>query len=511
MRTFAGLLIFLFASVSFGQPSPTTWEGWAKLADSQLLANNNDGAIASATECIKLNPSAKDCYATRGALNSTLKRNDIAVPDLKKAIELGHTSPIVHLMLAEAAVAIKSYDLAISTATKSITTFSTKLSGTDLADHYFVRAVAYINSGKHAEGLSDITSALKAGGATFSKIKKGHPYTVRSIVYCKKGEFDLAVYDEKKAKEYGAKITKPCDETDSALASGRPIDLEASGKRMGSSLHILNGLGAIVDGNMTKAIDDFTKAIAMYPRSAEAYFHRAEVHQRTNNIRSAKSDVEQAIKLNPNYEEAFVLKQEIDAILGIDTPAAAANETVLFFDGFDDNRHNWPIGKNDYAEGYIRDGRKTIDITTNVYHKTMLGAGVSPKIDQTKDFMIETSILFVSGNGDYPYGVEWGMKDLANLFDFGIFPNGKFYYGKSVAGVWIPIVAETKSTAVRTGIGATNKLSARKRGDKLELYVNDTLVATTKYEPFTAPASIGFSVGYSKKIAIDYLRVVQFK
>ncbi len=509
------LAVSLLVSVAVPQTTPTTWDGWSRLADVQVLKNDNEGAINSATECIKLTPAASSCYATRGSTNAALGRASAAIVDLKKAVELGHPSPLVYQMLAESAINTKANDLAIATMTKSIAQFSSRLAGAELAEHYFIRAVANINSGKHADGIADVTAALKVGGLAFRKNYKGHPYTVRATVYCAKGEFDLAVYDEKKAKEFGAKSAKPCDATESALASGRVIDFEVSGKRMGSSLHIMNGLAAIVDGNVTKAIADFTKAIEMYPRSAEAYYQRAVVYDRTGQKQSATADIEQALKLNPNHEEAVELKQRLEpttATAQTTSPTSSSHEVVLFFDGFDDNRHNWPLGKNDYAEGFIANGRQTITIRTDVYHKTMLAATVAPQIDQTKDFMIETSITLVSGSENYPFGINWGMKDLhANSFEFGINAVGRFHLSKIANGQWQAIVPWTANSAVKAGAGATNKLAIRKRASQLELYINDTLVSTTNYETYTSPASIGYNIGFKKIIEIDYLKVIQFK
>jgi len=328
-----------------------------------------------------------------------------------------------------------------------------------------------------------------AGAVTdYSKclaITKALPcYIGRATAYTSQQKYDLALKD--------------------AIAA-RDLDPKAADAY--SLLATINGL----KGEIYTAISNMAEAIRYDPANADYYLQRAALRCRAELKPLATLDEEKANQLG-----AVVNKPCVSAVsANPNTPVVSARgspgETVLFFDGFDDNRHNWPVGTSDYVDGIIANGRQTIDLRTDVYHRTMLGTAIAPQIDQTKDFMIETSLTFLSGNDYYPFGINWGMKDLnQNSFEFNI-ARGNFMHAKIVAGQYVNIITWTAHSAVKTGAGATNKLTIRKRGTKLELSVNDTLVATRDYEPYTAPASIGFNIGFKKKIEIDFLKVVQFK
>lgn len=52
---------------------------------------------------------------------------------------------------------------------------------------------------------------------------------------------------------------------------------------------------------------------------------------------------------------------------------------------------------------------------------------------------------------------------------------------------------------------ATNKIAIKKRGGKLELYINDAYVYSSPFEAFTG--HIGFHLTNFMKVEIDYIRV----
>lgn len=517
----SAFVLLALAVFSYGQ-TPTTWQGWRDLGFQQYDKKDYDGAIKSFSECIRLNSNATECYVYRGMLHRIKRNLELAIPDLTKSLELLPDNEEILITLAECYNDVKKYELALSTTTKGISLFTNPQNAKFLDQFYHVRALANFNLKKYKDTVADATNALNIGGKQIREDYGGQTYFIRALAYCQMGEFDLAVYDEKKAKELGYKINKPCNEADSLLAAGKPIDFAAVGKRAAAELHILKGLGALVDRKPDKAVIDFTKAIEMYSKSADAYYQRAKVYQNMFEMPSARADLIKALELNPNHEEALELKKQVEREMGI--PSTNANSTVakpavntqnnasnvLFFDDFDDNRNYWAIGNNDLAEASIMGGRKTMELKQQTHLKTILGMEKAPKIDQTRDFLIETQLTFHSGDNRHSFGMVWGAKDLQNVFEFGIYPMGKFYYGKSISGSWHPIVVDEPSPAIKTGIGAVNKLGVRKRSDKIEFYINDILVLTQKYESYSTPASIGFSLSQPKKISADYFRVIQY-
>jgi tetratricopeptide (TPR) repeat protein len=58
--------------------------------------------------------------------------------------------------------------------------------------------------------------------------------------------------------------------------------------------------------NYAKAIQDYTEAIRLNPKYAEAYYNRGFIwDERMRNVATALPDYTEAIRLNPNYAEAY--------------------------------------------------------------------------------------------------------------------------------------------------------------------------------------------------------------
>ncbi|MBV8887365.1 MAG: tetratricopeptide repeat protein [Chroococcidiopsidaceae cyanobacterium CP_BM_RX_35] len=58
-------------------------------------------------------------------------------------------------------------------------------------------------------------------------------------------------------------------------------------------------------GDYQGAIADYTKALQLNPKSAEAYNYRGNARLNLRDKQGAIADYDQAIKLNPNYADAF--------------------------------------------------------------------------------------------------------------------------------------------------------------------------------------------------------------
>lgn len=64
-------------------------------------------------------------------------------------------------------------------------------------------------------------------------------------------------------------------------------------------------------GNCTKAVADYTKAIALNPNYVEAYNNRAYTNMRLRNYKDALPDLDKAIQLDPNYISALMNRGDI--------------------------------------------------------------------------------------------------------------------------------------------------------------------------------------------------------
>lgn len=580
------LLLLLFLRTAFAQTTPTTADEALRLGNQQLAANEQSKALASFTECIRLDEKKADCYSRRAKAYIAQKQYDLALKDaiaakdinpnaaeswsllatinglkgevytaisnMAEAIRYNPANPDYYLQRAALRCSIPELKVLAAAdelqaklkgavVTKPCVTPSTSTQTTQVAPpnadpktqhQAFQSGLVFKTVGNYAAAEAEFTKVLRAApNDTEALRQRGYSrYMQKKYVDALTDYSNLVKLDSKNAAGWYERAFTSVAMENYSLAVfdyDEAITLEPAN----ADFRAERGFAYFKLKMYDLAAPDYTKAIELKPRDAKFWNARGNVRFEEKKYDLALADYSKAIELDPGKNYHFSNRAVVYEKLGKKDLAAAdlatadrlrsttatritvpaANETVLFFDNFDDNKHNWPVGTSDYVDGIIANGRQTIDLRTDVYHRTMIGAAIAPQIDQTKDFMIETSITFLSGNESYPFGINWGMKDLhQNSFEFNI-ARGHFSYAKIVAGQYQNIITWTAHSAIRSGAGATNKLTIRKRGAKLELSVNDTLVATKDYEAYTAPASIGFNIGFKKKIEIDYLRVVQFK
>jgi putative GTP pyrophosphokinase len=64
-------------------------------------------------------------------------------------------------------------------------------------------------------------------------------------------------------------------------------------------------------GLTTEAIYNFDKSLAIEEKQADVYYFKAQTHYETQDYRSALIDIETAIRLRPDYQEAKALLQQV--------------------------------------------------------------------------------------------------------------------------------------------------------------------------------------------------------
>jgi hypothetical protein len=118
-----------------------------------------------------------------------------------------------------------------------------------------------------------------------------------------------------------------------------------------------------------------------------------------------------------------------------------------------------------------------------------------------------TSFTQRLGYAEHPIGILWGRKDGTNGFYFGIFGTGRYNYGRHTSAGWTEIV-NGNSDAVNKGMNVRNKIAIRKCGQMLEFYINDKLVNSTQYLPFSEPLpTIGVTFNFPKVVTFDYIKL----
>lgn len=168
------------------------------------------------------------------------------------------------------------------------------------------------------------------------------------------------------------------------------------------------------------------------------------------------------------------------------------------------SQSNWTSGNNDIRELYTSNGKyyfehkKTAgsrDVTTSTF-----------TLDFSKDFEIETSILKISGEQDYGISFLYDYKDSDNYSEFGYTATGYYRVAETKSSSYSTIKSWTKSSYLKTGNYATNKLKIKKKGNRITYYVNGSYVYGMDFKKFKG-SKMAFRLYRNQKVAVDYFRV----
>jgi hypothetical protein len=206
-----------------------------------------------------------------------------------------------------------------------------------------------------------------------------------------------------------------------------------------------------------------------------------------------------------------------------DAPPAAGKETgktdnnaklsLLFGENFDNNNNQWAIWDNEGSSAKIVNGNYRFTVKqSNNYSSWFSIPGLAA--DQSKDFSIETKMFLSNtetGNAFDSYWLLWGIGNAGKSFyAFGVYPEGKFQYGKNMDGNWDGKAGKIYSSAINAGINKANILKVEKRKGNLLFFINGIEVYRTTYETFNSNhAGVGFQLNNKKSVDIDYLKVFQ--
>ena len=116
-------------------------------------------------------------------------------------------------------------------------------------------------------------------------------------------------------------------------------------------------------GEFEKAIADYTRVIQSdHPRVEAAYNNRGAAYFELGRYLEAKTDLDEAIRRNPNYREALATRGQTDKALGNYKEAIADFEKALNFSDDDADVHNslaWTLAVNPNES--LRDGKKALE------------------------------------------------------------------------------------------------------------------------------------------------------
>jgi hypothetical protein len=152
-------------------------------------------------------------------------------------------------------------------------------------------------------------------------------------------------------------------------------------------------------------------------------------------------------------------------VLGVIIGGAAiygALNTDLYSSSLTGNVSDWPSGNgcSPEADGY--------HITASI--------ACYPDAADADDAKLSVTVKQLSGDQQSFYGIVFRRTSTGNNYLFGIDGSGHWSFDKFASSNPTPIVDATPNSAIKPGIGLTNKLEVDAKGTHFDFFVNGTKV-----------------------------------
>ncbi len=195
-------------------------------------------------------------------------------------------------------------------------------------------------------------------------------------------------------------------------------------------------------------------------------------------------------------------------LLLLSLSAAFAQDLPLLIDEeFNDNRFDWTVGKNSYANISIRNGRYSIafNISSGYLYRSW---NTLYQTQQLKQMLIEVKLKQVSGDPTQYFGIMWDSDHDSLTNEFFISCDG--YYKirtKDFEGNVRTIVPSTR-TSIINPFGQYNVLKIYRHGWFYDFFINGHPVARVKVPKMGVHGDdLGFVLTGKMRIVADYVKI----
>ncbi len=273
---------------------------YKKRANLYLGMKQFDEATFDAKRAIRLDSLDPDNYLALVDVFFSQKKTREARDQLEIAEKKFPDNTAVLLRLAEIYYLVKKYQKGLDYVNKALK------ADESLARAYYIKGTIYKESGDTARAVSSFETATEQDN-NFSDAF----YDLGLIYAARRNPLAIEYYNSalrldptNTEKLYGrARFLQELGKDDEAIR-----EYEAILKKDAACDRCFYNLGAIyleIKNDPGKAVDYFTRAIAVNPGSAQTYFARGYAHAKLNDKASARADYKLCLQIDPAHEGAI--------------------------------------------------------------------------------------------------------------------------------------------------------------------------------------------------------------
>jgi len=239
-------------------------------------------------------------YYARGTTNESMKKEDAALADYSKSIELNPRFALSYVKRGRIYGNRQQDDIAEYSKAIAINPTYT--------GSYFFRGNTYYNQQKYDQSIADFTKVLEKNPRDVDA------YFNRGVAYKKKGQYDAALADYAKVIELTPKDASIYGNRGNIYFLMEKPELAYNDYSKAIELDPKNALYYVSRGNIyvrweqwDPAFNDYSKAIELDPQNADAYLERGNIY--LNNKQQpelALADFNKVIAINPKYANGYL-------------------------------------------------------------------------------------------------------------------------------------------------------------------------------------------------------------
>lgn len=341
MKILKSATVIIAALVMFSCKSGENKEVVQKENKDSLIDKLNSPELESVNEKLKADPNSAELYNERAKIYIQLKQFDAAVGDAKRSLKIDSTKVDYHLTLVDAYFADNKTRQVKETLELIVKKFPDNIEGLlklgelfflvrqyenalthinkalkideSMARAYYLKGSVFKEMGDTTKAVSSMQTAIEQDNKYFDAfVDIGLLYAIKknplafqyfdNALRLKPGN-DNVMYAKAKLLQDMNKIPEAIAEYEKMLAINKDNSM------------VLYNLGAIYldkKKDAEKAVDYFSKAIAVDPKYTEAYFARGVCYEVLKDIPNAKADYNMCMQITPNYELAIEALNNLD-------------------------------------------------------------------------------------------------------------------------------------------------------------------------------------------------------